>query len=291
MTIKFRSTETPSHPIKDRLFSEFIISDIQGFIFQSNDAQLLDATDKGLKSIKIQCLEAVEMDKKEELESELILKKEEWLRKINTANFFGSNLLLLTHLKGDTCLFRLYDVTKNGSTIILNEINSFGNESEFMGWWKSIKLLSQTKATYEARARQNLTIFDNIIEKNGSAWGGNIDGFILSDSQDQVRAIIEVRQTHRYSLDKYDPAQFFLGTATKGGDFKTWLPLVYLKKAYNIPIILITISTLDKSRFGYAEVEKIDRTTLYYKSNVPPYQNLTNDTHKLKEWLISTKTI
>lgn len=285
MTIKIRSTETSLHPIIKKLFSEFIIADIQGFIFQSNDAQLLEATEKGINSIKIQCLEAVEIDKKDELNPELIFKKEEWIRKINVANFFGSNLLLLSHLKVDTCLFRLHEVTKHESTIILREIDSFDDEKKFMVWWNSIKLLHQTKATYEARERQNRTIFDEIIERNGSGWGGNIDGFILSDSQDQVRAIIEVRQTHKFPLDKYDPARFFLGTRTKSGDFKTWLPLIYLKNAYSIPVILITVSTLDQSKFGHTEVEKIDRNALYYKNNLTPNQNLTDDVHKIKKWI------
>ena len=286
MTIKIRSTESTSlHPIIKKLYSEFIIADIQGFIFQSNDEQLLEATNSGVNSIKIQCLEAVEIDTESELNPELIFENAEWIRKINAANFFGSNLLLLSHLKDDTSLFRLHEATKQDSIIILKEMASFADEKEFMTWWKSIKLLGQTKPTYEARSRQNLTVFDNIIEKNGSAWGGNIDGFVLSDNQDKVKAILEFRQTHNFPLERYDPARFFLGTRTKSGDFKTWLPLIYLKNAYNIPVILITISSKDTSKFGFTEVEKIDPTALYYKNNIPPYQNLNDDTQKLKEWL------
>lgn len=281
MAIRIRSTETPQHPIIKQLYSEFVITDIQGFIFQGTDQQLWDGTVKGTKSVKIQCLEAVEIDDPAELRPELIFPVEEWTRKINAANFFGSNLLLLSYLKGDNCLFRLHEVTKSGSTIILKEINKFNNEKDFMAWWNSIKLLSQTKPTYEARERQDRTVFDKIIEQNGSGWGGNLDGIILSDSQDKVRAIVEIRQTHSFPLDKYDPARFFLGTRKKGGDFKTWLPLIYLKRAYNIPLILITISSQDTTKFGFTEVEKIDTKALYYKNSVPPYQNLTDDVKKL----------
>lgn len=287
MAIRIRTTEALSHPIIDKLHSEFIISDIQGFIFKSNDEQLLEATNKGTKSIQIQCLEAVEIDNKEELVPELIFEREEWIHKINTANFFDSNLLLLIHLKGDTYLFRLYEVTNNKSMINFRETKSFVNERDFMAWWNSIKLLSQSKPTYESRKRQDVTIFDGIIERNGSAWGGNIDGFILSDSIDQVLAIIEVRQTHSFPLYKYDPAKYFLGTFKKSGDFKTWLPLIYLKNAYDIPIILITISTLEKLKFGYTLVEKIDKTALYYKSNMRPFQNVTSDIKELKYWILS----
>lgn len=284
MTIKIRSTETVPNPMLQRIFSEFIIAEIQGFILQATDEQLWEATIKSTNSIKIQCLEAVEIDNKTELNPELIFTKEEWIHKINAANFFGSNMLLLSHLKDDTCLFRLHEIVKYESTIIIKEIESFDDENKFMKWWKSIKLLTQTKATYEARVRQGHTIFDQIIEKNGSAWGGNIDGIVLSDSQDHVRAIIEVRQTHTFPLTRYDPAIFFSGSRTKSGDFKTWLPLMYLKNAYNIPVILITVSTLDTTKFGYAEIEKIDRNALYYKKNITPNQNLTDSIHKLKEW-------
>lgn len=285
MTIKIRSTEkTSQHPIIKKLFTKFIIGDIQGAIFQSNEAQLLEATAKNNNSIKIQCLEAVEIDNISELNPELIFKKEEWIRKINAAKFFGSNLLLLSHLNGDTHLFRLYEVTKQESEIVFTEINSFNDEKDFMVWWKSIKLLEQTKAVYEARERMNNTIFDNIIEKNGSSWGGNIDGCILSDSQDKVYAIIEIRQTHKIPLDRYDPAQFFLGTRTKSGDFNTWLPLIYLKKSYHIPLILITINSSENSKFGHTEVENIDRTALHYKNNLRPNQNLTDDVTKVKNW-------
>ena len=287
LTIKIRTTETTPNPMIQKLFSEFAIADIQGFIFQSNDEQLLNASEKNINSIKIHCLEAIEIDNAIELDPEKIFKKEEWIHKINAANFFDTDLLLLSHLKDDTCLFRLYKVTEEESTIVFTEINLFNNEKDFMVWWNSIKLLSQTKITYEARERQDRTNFDAVIERNGSAWGGNIDGFILSDSMEQVRAIIEIRQTHRFPLINYDPARFFLGTRTKSGDFKTWLPLIYLKNAYNIPLILVTVSTSETSKFGYAEVEKIDNSALYYKNNLSPNQNLTGDIHELKQFIVN----
>ncbi|MCH7648304.1 MAG: hypothetical protein IIA83_06835 [Thaumarchaeota archaeon] len=42
---------------------------------------------------------------------------------------------------------------------------------------------------------------------------------------------------------------------------------------------------METSKFGYTEVEKIDRAALYYKNNLPPYQNLNDDIQKLKEWI------
>jgi hypothetical protein len=285
MTIKIRSTESLIHPIVQRLNSEYIISDIQGFIFTSTDQQLFEATLHCEKSIKIQCLEAVEYDEQDEFKPLLIFSYDEWVKKINTANFFNSSLFLLSCNKKDNYLFRLYNVTHEKDKIIFSEINKFLTEKDFITWWNSIKLLTQLKATYEARERQHLTCFDKIIEKNGSAWGGNIDGIILSDSMEVVKGIIEIRQTHSFPLNIYDPAKFFLGTYKKSGDFKTWLPLVYLKKAYDIPLILITISSEDKTRLGYTEVDNIDKTALHYVNDIHPYDNVTNDFNKYKDWL------
>ena len=67
-----------------------------------------------------------------------------------------------------------------------------------------------------------------------------MDGFVLTDDGNEIKAVIELRQSRRSMVDRYDPARYFLGTATKGGDFKTWLPLIYVKKAYNIPLVLIS---------------------------------------------------
>jgi hypothetical protein len=283
LTIKIRSTESSVHPIIKKLSSEIILGDIQGFVFQATDEQLFDATLNSESSIKIFCLEAVEVDDISELIPKSIFSTNEWFNKLHIANFFNSNLLLLSHIKNDDFLFRLYKVENNNSIISFTEISKYSTESEFMLWWNSIKLLNQTKPTYEARSRQNLTIFDNVLEKNGSAWGGNIDGLVISQSNNMVTAIIELRQTRSFPLENYDPARFFLGTQRKSGDFKTWLPLIYLKNAYNLPLVLITVSTLDTSKFGFAKVDKIDKKALYYKDNLSPNRNLNNDIDVLKK--------
>ncbi len=285
MAIKIRSTESLAHPIWLKLISEYPVSDIQGFIFEATDSKLIEATNKGEKSIKIHCLEAAEYETQEEFIPKSFFTKEEWTNKIMTSRFFESKMLLLSYMKNDNCLFRLHEALLDNDEVKFSEIDIFADEPEFMKWWNSIKKLSQTKRTYEARKRQDQTLFDEIIERNGSAWGGNIDGFVLSDDKNQVKAIIEVRQTHNFPIDKYDPAKFFLGTQTKSGDFKTWLPLIYLKRAYNIPIILITISSIDKTKFGFTEVESMDKKALYYKDKIHPFDNVTNDFNDFKEWL------
>lgn len=285
MAIRIRTTEKHPHPIWEKFVSEYKVSEIQGFIFQSTDEKLIAATKAGNQSIKIHCLEAAEYDQDEEFYPENFFSSSEWIGKINTSKFFNSKLYFLTHQPNDEYLFRLHDVTERSGEVLFNEIECFEDDERFIRWWTSIKTLKQTKKTYEAKARQDETIFDSVIEKKGSAWGGNVDGFILSDDTNSVKAIIEIRQSRSFPVEKYDPANYFLGTARKGGDFKTWLPLVYLKKAYNIPLVLLTLTTKDDKQFGYTEVSSISYKKLHYEDDIPPTKNVTDSFENFKLWL------
>lgn len=287
VTTRIRTTEKHPHSIWNKLVTEYPVAEIQGFIFSCSDDELIKATMDSDNTIQVQCLEAAEYDQDDELTPESFFTIQDWINKINASSFFKSTLLFLTHKPGDTVLFKLHKVVENTGTVSFTEINQFSDELSFISWWRTIKKLSQSKPTVEAKPRQWLTIFDSVIEKHGLSWGGNMDGFILTDHDNSVIAIIEVRQTHSFAITNYDPAKYFLGTATKGGDFKTWLPLVYLKKAYRIPIILLTLSSKDKTRFGFTEVSTISRRMLIYVDDVPPTRNVTTDFDVFKKWLIT----
>ncbi|MFC1872491.1 hypothetical protein ACFLYV_02080 [Chloroflexota bacterium] len=285
MAITIRTTERyKHHPIWDNIVSEFNIAGIQGLIFQCTDGGLIEAKNTGTKDIPIYCLEALEYDTDGEFYPENFFTKNEWINKINTAAFFKSKLLLLTHKRHDHILFKLYNVVIEDNEVVLKQVDIFKDEAKFISWWKSIKKLSQTKRTVEAAPRQANTIFDGILEKYGAAWGGNVDGFFLSENRRSVVAILEVRQSNNFLVETYDPARYFLGTATRGGDFKTWLPLIYLKNAYKIPIILVTLSTKDTSKLGFAEVSSINNNCLLYVNGISPTRNVTDKFSFFKSW-------
>lgn len=285
MAVRIRTTEKHPHPIWEQFIAEFSVAEIQGFIFTSTDEELIAATRAGSKDIPIQCLEAAEYDLDEELSPESFFTNLDWLKKVNASAYFNSTLLFLTHKPKDEVLFRLHQVKVEDDKAEFTEINRFKDEESFIGWWKSIKKLAQSKKTVEAKSRQGETIFDDIIERSGSSWGGNMDGFVLTDDNNSVTAIIEVRQSRSFEIENYDPAKYFSGTFSKGGDFKTWLPMVYLKKAYKIPIVLITLSTKSGGKFGYTEVSTISTSKLYYTDDISPTKNVTDDFQKFKTWL------
>lgn len=286
MSIRIRSTEQHPHPIWTQLLNEFCISEIQGFLFECTDNELIEATKTASNCLQIHCLEAVEYDEEEEFYPLNIFTFEEWSRKFFTARFFKCPLLLLAHKKQDAVLMRLFEVQEIQDSINFSLISVFPDENSLIEWWKEIKRLTQTKATVEAAPRQRNTVIDNILSRHNLAWGGNVDGFILTNDKLEVKAIIEIRQTRSFSLDHYDPANYFTGTKTKGGDFKTWLPLIYLKKAYHIPLILITLSAMETNRFGFTEVFSINHRSLFYVDQVPPTQNVTDDFSVFKTWLL-----
>jgi hypothetical protein len=287
MAIRIRTTEEHPHPVWEKLISEFPVAEIQGFVFTCTDTELLEATKAGDCRIPIQCIEAVEYDSTEEFIPENIFSTNEWKNKINAARFFGSSLLLLSHMPKDDVLFKLNDVVSINESITFNLVMEFKNQAEFIEWWGSIKKLGQTKPTVEAKSRQALTVFDNVIERNGFSWGGNMDGFILNNHSNAVITTIEVRQSRSFLIEEYDPARFFSGTYSKGGDFNTWLPLVYLKKAYGIPIVLLTLSTKSGNRFGYTEVSSINHKRIFYQNDTPPTANITDDFAVFQAFLIA----
>ena len=286
MAIRIRTTEHHPHNMWQRLEQHFTISEIQGFIFECTDDEMIAATKASTRNIPIHCLEAVEYDTAIEFEPTSIFTHDEWHAKIHVAQYFGTDLMILTHCSTDDILFRTYTVSYNASNdIVFTVVREFADEGPFIDWWASIKKLSQTKATVEASPRQAKTIFDGIIEKHGLSWGGNIDGFILKTDVGTVVLILELRQSRITLVSKYDPAVYFLGTATKGGDFKTWLPLIYLKKAYNLPLALITLSTKSPDEIGYTEVFGINTQKLFYVDDISPKTNVTKDLNRVVEWL------
>jgi|GEM_PF-1842142 len=286
MAIKIRTTEKHPHPVWDKFVQAFPVAELQGFTLACSAEELTAATKNHQGGIVIHCLEAIEYQDDSELIPEMIFSHQDWVNKISAAEFFGSPMLLLTYKENDEVLFRLFEVRNTAEGIVFHPREVFIDEAAFMDFWIDIKKIKQTKKTVEAKERQALTLFDEIIERNGASWGGNMDGFVLS-KDGAVKVIIEVRQSRKQSVTNYDPAKYFGGTQNKGGDFMTWLPMVYLKYAYNIPIVLITLSTLDEELFGFTEVATISSSKLYYRDDISPTRRVTNDFEKFRKWLIT----
>lgn len=175
--------------------------------------------------------------------------------------------------------FVIYKIQGNSNKITVESIKNY-SFNDFIIWWKSLKGTIQTKPLNEAGSRIAKSKVDEILFKNGLAWGGNIDGFIISKEKDNILAILEKRVSNKFDINTYDPASFF---KYRGGDYYTWLPLVRLSNLLGCPLFLLTLSKRSSEYFGLAVVDSIE-PTLQYKG-LPPNENLFKDVLVAKKWM------
>lgn len=285
MAIRRRTTEKHPHPVWQKLAGVYKVVEIEGFLFGCTDEELIAAARARTACIPVHCIEAVECDSVDEFDCLRFFNEAEWRQKIAAAKFFGSSLQLVSHVKGDPQLFRVHAADVVHKRLTFTEVHRFEKEAAFAAWWQSVKKLRQSKAQVEAAPRQELTIIDGVLGRNGLQWGGNIDGLVLTNNEEKVVALLELRQTRISRVEAYDPAKYYSGTHTKGGDFKTWLPLVYLQKAYNLPLVLLTVSTVDETKLGFTEIRGINKKQLFYVNNCPPAANATECFDRFQQWL------
>lgn len=281
--MKLRSTEERVNPFWEQIKSQFEICDLQGLLIGAPKSHLEKAVQDEIYELGLTGVEAVELDINDSLENIVnIFKPRDWKLKLKFVGALNSRLYLIAYLNQ----FYVYRVKEQKAgdfpDIVLEQtLNNIG----FVKWWAACKQIVQTKRMYEAKTRQAETIFDSILEGNGVAWGGNIDG-VLFDMKHITSALIEVRTSKRQPVNSYDPKRYFFGTARKSGDYMTWLPLWYVAKKLDIPLVLLTFSTYSNGECGGAVVENITRDGLMYKGR-PPNMTLFNSIKDLKSWFES----
>jgi hypothetical protein len=247
---RIRSTERP-HAFSNRLFNEAGIFGIQNLT--------LDANNRFTAGV-----EEVDYDPGEIFKLEALFPIYAWKAKWCLCNALSSPFYLVTFEVGATSI-EVYSVSLPHDVLDISLYRKMAL-ADFVVWWASIKGTVQTKPLWEAEPR--VGSFDNLLDQNGLAWGGNIDGFILSDGG-RPAAIIETRYTERSSLANYDPADYFNYKA-RGGDYKTWEPLVLLAARLEIPLYLMTFERLSSlERTGFAVVDHLTKSGVYYRRGKP----------------------
>lgn len=250
--MKIRSTEKP-HSFTNELYKAIPIYELQGLTLDSNNNFTAG-------------IEAVEYDLDEEVKVKSLFSLEEWKAKWSLCNHLSISLYVVTHRTGDDFI-NVFEISFGKNVFRLHLYSRFPL-GECANWWASIKGTVQSKPLYEARRR--VSFFDNLLEKYGLAWGGNIDGFLL-DSEMKPQAILETRYTTKNPLEKYDPADYF---TYRGGDYKTWEPLILLAMKLEIPLLLLTFerkSAID--RLGLSVIDSISTEKLFYRNN-RPWENI-----------------
>lgn len=281
--MKLRSTEERVNPFWEQIKSQFEICDLQGLLIGAPKNHLEKAVQDEIYELELTGVEAVELDINDSLENIVnIFKPRDWKLKLEFVGALNSRLYLVAYLSQ----FYIYRVKEQKAGDFPDiALEQTLNDIEFVRWWADRKKIIQTKPMYEAKIRQADTIFDGVLEGNGLAWGGNIDG-VLFDRKHVTSALIEVRTSKRQPVNLYDPKRYFFGTARKSGDYMTWLPLWYVAKKLDVPLVLLTFSTYSKGECGAAVVENITSSGLMYKGR-PPNMTLFNSIKDLKSWFES----
>lgn len=163
------------------------------------------------------------------------------------------------------------------------------SEDYFMNWWKARQFRTQHKE-YRGEMKKKIatSYFDQLMEKNGSSWSGNIDGFMMKKNSagvEDISAIIECRFSSKEDINYYDPNKYF---DKGGGDFVTWNGLLQLSNRLNVPLLLFTYSRKmgSRNKVGLAVVNGVSREKgLIYKDGITPCRNVKESSADVLAWI------
>lgn len=269
--MKIRTTEKP-HRFSEELWKLIPIYDLQGLTLDSNYNFTAG-------------VEAVEFEADETIDVKNIFRKDDWIAKSCLCNELSVPLYVVTYKSGEN-LISIYEVSLCREQHSLDiEITPYKTlkPKNFADWWGELKGTEQSKPLYEASSR--ISYFDRLLDEHGLAWGGNIDGFILSSDMKPL-VIIETRYTQKIGLEDYDPAVFYPPHYTRAGDYKTWEPMVLLAFELSIPLFLFTFEReSDEERMGFAIIDSISEKELRYQ-NVPPNKNIIEGVEKIRHQIM-----
>lgn len=248
--MKIRTTER-SHNFRTDFFNKFNIHQLEGLTLDS---------DYNFTA----CVEAIEFSPHENINIKDIFTKDEINAKMIIADTLNIPFYIIAERNWE---FYIWQVQKEQQFKPLYKLNNL----QFVKWWANIKRTPQPKRLYEARERANKSRFDNLLEANGLAWGGNLDGFIVKENK--VAAIIENIFTKYDLTSKYaDPYLYF---KSKGPNYNSWLPTVKLARFFNVPLFLFTYeANTNNERVGFTVIDSLSKESIEYRNKVHPWGNV-----------------
>ena len=258
--MKIRSSEN-SHEFQERLFNRLKAYSLQGLLMNSNHEFTA-------------AVEAVQYDDCDD-ENVPAFSDDQLHARCVLAENIGIPFYLLCYVRGIYRVNRVETKDNGIKTVLENELNEDG----FADWWAELKQTTQTKQLNnggETRLRE--TVFDTTLRKHGLEWGGNIDGFMLSDDGKKVKCIIDNISVSRSDLND-EPSHYFNSTNPKHGPrYEGWYGAVKLAKTLNVPHILFTIDKKSPTceHIGFTVFDKLTPDGIYYVENVKPNNNILN---------------
>lgn len=251
--MRIRSSENP-HNFQSKLFEEIGAYCLQGLLMD-DDHNFTAA------------VEAVEYQDGDDLTTLPFWKSEVYARFI-LAKSIGVPFYIVCYMNNMYII--LHAVTRDGRYYLRREAEL--DEDGFVSWWGRLKRTVQTKQLDNGgEDRLAKTVFDRILRKYGYEWGGNIDGFVLTEDRSRIRYIIDNISVSKAGLQD-DPAIYFHSVNPKHGPrYEGWYAAVKLAHTLNVPHLLFTIDKQDQDRehIGLAVIDRLTPDGIFYADATP----------------------
>lgn len=256
--MKIRTSEN-AHDFQTRLFHRLNAYSLQGLLM--DDQHEFTAA-----------IEAVEYEDGDDKTKVPFTRRELHARYV-LAREVGIPLYILCYVDG---IYKIIRVNEERNQVVLR-LDKKLNENEFIQWWGERKKTVQTKPLNNGgEERLGETIFDRVLRRHGYEWGGNIDGFVLTEDGQAVKYIIDNISVSRPNLND-EPSHYFNSPNPKHGPrYEGWYAAVKLANQIHVPHVLFTIDKRDekKEHIGFTVMDRLTPDGIFYAGNIKPNSNI-----------------
>lgn len=256
--MKIRTSEN-SHEFQEKLFQRLKAYSLQGLLM--NDKHDFTAA-----------VEAVEYENGDDKTKIPFTEKDLHARYI-LAREVGIPLYILCYMDK---IYKIIKVNEERNHVTL-KLQEQLQEREFVQWWGELKQTVQTKQLNNGgEPRLGETIFDSVLRCYGYEWGGNIDGFVLTEDGNNVKFIIDNISVSKPNLDD-EPSHYFTSPNPRHGPrYEGWYAAVKLANQINVPHVLFTIDKNDvyREHIGFSVIDRLTPEGIFFVDNIKPNQNI-----------------
>ena len=180
--------------------------------------------------------------------------------------------------------FKIYEISERNGVIYYDSRNLF-MENDFVKWWGYLKeKIYQKPLLNGGEERINKTVFDEILRNHGYDWGGNIDGFMLTESMTHVRCVIDCISVSN-GIENDEPGRYFNSPVPKHGPkYDGWYGTVKCSVLMRVPHILITLDKRNPKldHVGLTAITGLSQKKNKIKNNVRANENIVCGMENIK---------
>lgn len=182
--------------------------------------------------------------------------KNSWLARVVLAESLSVPLYLILWQK-ETEIFRNLSITlSRANQIQVVDEESFDSCKGFAEWMAKLKGIPVSKGFVESG---RLSLIDECLRLHGVPWPGNLDGFLLSKTKRNVKAIFEFSRTRKHPVKSHDLNLYF------SYDINRWKVLDILRKQLNVSLYIVIWSS-DERVVKLHKLRDVTESALDYAS-------------------------